>query len=290
MPTLAFLPISSITASSSMNPQIDQSTPTLEVFLPSETPTLDMIEGEADTPTMGLGTFQTFTPTFSSSPQPNTNAGKIQLLSPGPLSKVISPISIYGYTLTSLSKNGRVDLIGEDGRLLASKQLFPVSEFKWAFFNLDLSYKNISNAELGRISVSTLDAYGRENAVYSIHLFLLSEGTNIVYPSGNLDERCIVESPQKNQTISGGSFIIHGEFKAFNPLPLSVRLIGRDRSIIASQSVSLPVSENGGFAPFQLIMNYSVSSANWVLLEIKQNDDRIPGTAYLYSQEVYLLP
>lgn len=291
MPTLAYLPTSSPTLDAQTSQSIETPSPSVEPLQPgitSSSETLDVFSTET-TPQI-VGVSATSTPTTTAVPQPSANSGEIQLLAPGPQSKVISPISVYGYTLASISQRGRVDLYGEDGRLLASRQLFLESEYKWVFFSVDLSFKSESNAELGRVAVSTLDQYGRENAVTSYQLFLLSEGDNFIYPSGNLKERCVLQTPNKNQTISGGSFSVIGKFLPYNHLPLSIRLINGDRSILTSQTIPMQYNEGGEYVPFQLILSYSISSARWVMLEIKQDDDRIPGTAYLFSQEIFLYP
>jgi hypothetical protein len=291
MPTLASLPTSSPTPFLQSSESIEMPSPSVDPFQSAVTPSIETLDVfSTETPTQKVEISSTVTPTTTPVPQPLTNSGEIQLLGPGPLSKVISPISVYGYTLASISQLGRVDLYGEDGRLLASKQLFLESEYKWAFFKIELSFKSIPFAELGRISVSTLDEYGRENAVTSYHLFLLSEGGDFIYPSGSLKERCVLQSPNINQSISGGSISIIGKFLPYNHLPLNIRLINRDRSIITSQTIPMIYNEGDGYVPFQLLLRYSISSARWAMLEIKQDDDRIPGTAYLFSQEIFLNP
>lgn len=291
MPTLASLPIPSSTSFLQTNQPIETPSPSLEPFQSEYTPSNETLEAFITyTPTQDLEVSSTVTPTTTPVPQPSADSGVIQILGPGPSSKVISPLSVYGYTLTSISQRGRVDLYGEDGRLLVSRQILLESEYKWAFFSVVLAFKSVSNAELGKVSVSTLDQYGRENAVSSYQLFLLSEGENFIYPSGSIKERCILQTPIKNQSISGGSFNISGKYLPYNHLPLSIRLIDRDRSILTSQIISMQYNEGSGYIPFQLFMNYSISSAKWVLLEIKQDDDRIPGTAYLFSQEIFLYP
>jgi len=274
-------------------PRPETSSPTPKIIPPTETetessPTPESFATETPSPLPTINLIPTLTTTVI--PQPSIDSGVIQLLGPGPLSKVLSPIVLYGYSLASISKNGRIDLFGEDGRLLATQQLFLDTTYKWAYYYWEVPFKTSAAAELGRLTISTQDQYGRINAAYSIHLLLLSEGDSIINPPGNLKERCVIEKPTMNQNNSGGLLTVAGKMRPFNDLPLTVELVARDRSIITAQSVPITASANDSYVPFQVDLNYSVSTGTWALLVVAQSDNRIGGTMYLYSREIFLNP
>ncbi len=224
-------------------------------------------------------------------PQPSVNSGAIQIYGPGPLSKIVSPLDIYGYAIPGYKHKGRVDLYGEDGRLLASELLQLNTVYKWAYFYWSLPFSVSSAGELGRFSLSTQDQYGRLTAVYSIHLLLLPEGASIINPPGDLDlmERCSLEEPAVGEKPSGGVLSVSGKMLPFNNLPLTIGLIGRDGSVLNSQLV--PITPDGAnLVPFSVEIPYSLSRGTWELLTVSQFDDRIGGLMYLYSQEVFLNP
>jgi hypothetical protein len=265
--------------------------PTSELLpVPPEQETQTLVSLPTDTPppvsTAGIQTTQAATAV----PQPDADAGAIQLYSPGPLSKVVSPVTLYGYAIPGYENKGRVDLYGEDGRLLAGELLQLNTIYKWAYFYWDLPFEISAAGELGRLSLSTRDQYGLITAVYSVHLLLLPEGLSILNPSGNLDERCVLERPVAGKNISGGSLAVAGKFRPFNDLPLVVELTDGEGTVIASQLVSLEPSLDGGYVPFSSVLTYSVSNGTWALLVVRQPDERISGTMYLYSREIYLSP
>jgi hypothetical protein len=224
-------------------------------------------------------------------PQPSVNSGAIQIYNPGPGSKIVSPMVIYGYAVPGDKHKGRVDLYGEDGSVLTFEILQLNTVYKWAYFYWPLPFYLQSAGELARLSLSTKDQFGRLTAVNSIHLLLLPEGDSIVYPPGELDltERCVIEQPAQGQKPSGGVLTVAGTMLPFNSLPLTVGLIGRDGGLLNSQVVA--ITPNGANpVPFRVEMPYTLDRGAWELLVISQYDDRIGGLMYLYSQEIFLNP
>ncbi len=233
----------------------------------------------------------TKTSSFTAVPTPSTNAAAIQFYSPGPQSKIVSPLVLYGYAIPGYKHRGKVELFGEDGNVLASEILQLNTAYKWAYFYWPLPFNTTSAGELGRLTLSTQDKYGRTTAVNSVHLLLLSEGSSILYPPGDLDlmERCTIETPISGQKINGGMLIVSGKMHPFNALPLTIGLVGRDGTILDTQLI--PITPDGANAvPFRVEMPYSLQKGTWELLFVSQYDDRIGGLMYLYSQEIYLNP
>jgi hypothetical protein len=85
------------------------------------------------------------------------------------------------------------------------------TDYKWAFFSWSLDFKPRGVAEVGRLSLSTRDQYGRLTAIKSVHLVLLSEGDEIINPPENFEERCIIDSPPVGKRVSGGVLELNGK-------------------------------------------------------------------------------
>jgi hypothetical protein len=226
----------------------------------------------------------------TSFPPPEAQSAAIQFYVPGPMSQVTSPVHFYGYAIPGYNDKGRIQLYGEDGALLDSEVLQLNTAYKWAFFSWSLPFEVRGAGELGRLSLSTRDQYGRLTALQSVHLLLLPNGSEVVNPPGSLAERCVIESPVAGKRISGGNVSVSGEMQPYNSLPLVVELVARDGSSLGSSLVSVNPGQAGTFIAFQVDIPYSVTTYNPVLLTVSQNDDRIGGTMYLYSQEIYLNP
>jgi hypothetical protein len=183
-----------------------------------------------------------------------------------------------------------LDLYSEDGHLLASQVLHLYTPYKWANFYWEMSFDIKSIGELGRLTLSTQDEYGRVNAVNSVHLLLLSEGTSIINLPGDLKERCVIIQPVAGQLTSGGVLTVVGKMRPFNNLPLMVELVGRDGNVIGTHMVTISTTPNDAGVPFHVDIQYNITKAMWVLLSVRQNDDRVGGLMYLYSQEIFLNP
>ncbi len=278
------------TPSVSALPELTASSPTLQKAsptLPESSPTPQALPTDTLLP---LPPLEAPTLAATSVPQPSANSGTIQILSPGPLSKLVSPFSVHGYAIPSHEHKGYLDLYGEDGRLLASQLLQLYTPYKWAFFYWELSFHASSVGELGRLSLSTKDEYGRINALNSVHLLLLSEGPSIVTPPGNLQERCVIEKPAAGQRLSGGVLSVSGKMRPYNSLPLTAELVSRGGDVIGTSLIPISPAPDDGYVPFRVDITYRIPGAMWALLVVRQFDDRISGIMYLYSQEIFLNP
>lgn len=230
------------------------------------------------------------TPTATLLPQPAAGSGAIQFLSPGPLSKLVSPMIIYGYAIPGYGAQGRAALYGEDGRLLTAKLLQLNTAYTWAYYYGTLSFEVQGAGEFGRLTITTQDQYGRFTAANSVHFILLPEGLSIVNAPGNVKERCVIEKPAAGRRISGGSVTIAGGMRPFNRLPVAIQLIDRDGKVIASQAVEIQPAADDSYVPFQVTLPYSIPRGTWALMVVSQPDDRIDGLMYLFSREIFLNP
>jgi len=294
LPTMARIPDTPLPTAlptstpTTISPTSELPSPTL----PEASPTPDSISVSVPTETLLPLPTLNLLPTMATTaiPKPSADSGVIQFLSPGPLSKIVSPIKVYGYAIPGHDNQGSLDLYGEDGHLLASTLLQLYTPYKWAGFYLEMSFNINSLGELGRLTLSTKDDYGRVNAVNSVHVLLLAEGTSIINLPGDLKERCVIIQPVAGQRLSGGVLTVLGKMNPFNNLPLTLELVGRDGSVIGTQVVAISRTPNDDGVPFRVDIHYNISKAMWALLSVRQNDDRIGGLMYLYSQEIFLTP
>jgi hypothetical protein len=297
LPTLASLPAASASPLPTATPEPTNSppplilSPTAPTVTSTRQPTVAATDSfPSETPQPPVTIVMLPTQGATAVPQPDADAGAIQLLGPGPLSKVVSPLAVFGYALPGYGNKGKLELFGEDGRLLVSELIQLNSIYRFAYFYRTLTFQTGAVGELGRITLSTRDQYGRLSSVYSAHILLLSEGVSLINPPGNLQERCVVERPVVGRHNPGGTLAVTGKMRPFSSQPLTVELITRDGRTIASQQVPITPALDGSYVPFNTSLAYSVSGGTWTQLVVRQDDDRIRGMMYLYSQEIYLLP
>lgn len=272
LPTVVALTAESIAnaANDSMTMTLDASTPTVE---PTRTPE----------PTL------TFTPAPTRTPTsiPGHRSGAIRFEVPGPMSKVVSPITLRMLIRVGESEKMQVDLFGEDGRLLSRTVKNVPTSNNGALQSVKIPFEIRATAEVGRITVTTLDKAGRIQALNSVRVLLLSSGENEITPTGNPSEPFGVFSPVEEEEISGGVVNIRGDVWPFNLQPIVLELIDPEGKSLGLRIVTV---EEASPQLLETTIPYKVSEPTLARLTIRQDDDRMDGMFYVYSQLVLLNP
>ncbi len=225
--------------------------------------------------------------TFTQTTIPGHEPAAIQIFAPGPMSKVISPITLRMHIIAGESGKAQIDLYGEDGRLLTRNLKRVPPSGKGVDQQIKIPFEIRAAAEVGRITVSTLDKEGRMQALNSVRVLLLSSGNNEINPPGNPSEPVGVFSPLLEEPVSGGVLNMKGDVWPFNLNPVIFELLGPD-----GKSMGLRILNVDNLNPqlFETTIPYKVSEPTLARLTIRQDDDRINGLFYVYSQEVLLNP
>jgi hypothetical protein len=225
--------------------------------------------------------------TFTQTTIPGHDPAAIQIIAPGPMSKVISPITLRMNIVAGESEKVQIDLYGEDGRLLTRNVKRVPRSGKGVPQQIKVPFEIPAAAEVGRITVSTTDKLGRLQSLNSVRLLLLSSGINEFNPPGNPSEPVGVFAPVGEEPVSGGVLNIRGDVWPFNLNPVILELIGED-----GRSMGLRILNLDQLDPqlFETTIPYKISEPTLARLTIRQDDDRIDGLFYLYSQEVLLNP
>ncbi|NOY97627.1 MAG: hypothetical protein GXP40_00270 [Chloroflexi bacterium] len=259
------------TASVLSGPFASAASPTPEATLtPSPSPTPDIPP--------------TVTPTRA--PEPPLEA--IRILAPGPMSKVSSPIRLKAYIVPGADGQIRVELLGEDGRLLARNVLRKTSYLpEGAYVTLKIPFEVRAAAEIGRLQIITEDKFGRPQARAAVHLLLLSVGDDEISPPDAPYARCVLFDPLPDAPVFGGTLTIRGEMQPFNDTPVIVELLDESGKTLGLRVLTL---DGGSRQPFATTLAYDVTGPTPARLIVRQADDRISGLIYLYSQEILLNP
>lgn len=212
----------------------------------------------------------------------------IQIVSPGAMSKVVSPIVLKSYVRPGARGLIQVELLGEDGRLLAREVLYRESILvEGAYINIKLPFETRAAAELGRLQISTKDELGRPLEIASTHLLLLSLGENDINPGDSPYARAVFFYPEKDTEISGGMLPVSGEMQSFNDSPVVLAILDEEGKPLGTRNLSLTA---GSREYFETTINYEVDEQVEARLIVRQEDDRFAGSIYLHSQIVILNP
>jgi len=226
-------------------------------------------------------------PTFTITTIPGHEPAAIEISAPGPMSKVVSPITLRMNIVSGDSQKIQIDLYGEDGRLLARNVKTVRTSREGVDQSIKIPFEIHAAAEVGRITVSTKDKAGRIQSLNSVRVLLLSSGSNEITPPGNPSEPVGVFSPLLKDSASGGVLNVRGDVWPFNLNPVIFELLGPD-----GKSLSLRILTVEDIHPqlFETTLPYKVSEPTLARLTIRQDDDRISGMFYVYSQEILLNP
>lgn len=222
-------------------------------------------------------------------PIPTQTFAAIQILSPGPASKVTSPIRVNAYLTPGDKGHIQIELLGEDGRLLVRKILTYITPTRLQMIS-ELEFEISAAGELGRLIISTADKEGRTIAVASVDLLLLSLGESDITPSGDRLDRIIIQEPAPRTLIQGGNLMVSGFIRPSGEKSIWVELINAKNITVGYHQFTIPEPQETGHTPFSVEVPYTVSETTWVRLTVSQRDGRIPGIINLSSREVLLSP
>jgi len=246
----------------------------IETLTPSITPTL------TDTLTPA--------PTDTPTPSPSAPKSQIRIETPGPMSKVTSPVRLRIQVVSGGSELVQIDLQGEDGRLLARK-LERVPTWPGGYYvSLKLPFEIHAAAEVGRITISTKDDAGRLQSQLAMRVLLLSVGQDEITPEGDPAERAVFYTPPRKDAIAQDGVVnIDGRFLPFNDQPVVLELLDPEGRTLGLRVLDF---DGTGEQLFSTTVPYKVSAPTQARLVLKQDDERLDGLIYLYSQEILLNP
>lgn len=243
-------------------------------------------------PTGPTATPYTLPPPPTSTPTPKIPNAGIEIRNLGSLSKVVSPVHLYAYLKPGAGGKVRIELFGEDERLLARqiKVLNFVPVGAWAVFTTDLDFEISAAAEAGRLVVSVDDEYGRIVALNSVPLILLSIGGADVIPPADVLTPILIQEPTPKTLIQGGTVRVSGMARPADDKPLLIRLINTDGAEVGMRLANISAPDSQGYGTFAVDVPYKVSQPEKVLLTVSEGETSISDTIHLSSLEVMVSP
>ena len=214
-----------------------------------------------------------------------------QIISPGSGSKVISPFILRAAIKPGQNSVVRIELLGEDGRLLMREiRGYQSPQTEWISLGSEISFGINEIAESGRLVISIEDEQGRLQSVSSVDLILGSDGDQDLNLPPDLLEDIVLESPPENRLIQDGNMRVSGLARVRSSRPLRIEIITSDGKIVGTRQVSVTLSENNSYGTFAIDVPYAISNTQRVRVQVWEPGDRIPGIVNLSSVEVLLSP
>ncbi len=253
--------------------------------VPTETP----LPTETPIPSTALPTpTPTFEPGF-------TDFAQVRFISPGPMSSVVSPISLQVMLVAGDSEIVQVDLLGEDGRVLQRFLERVQRNGSGNYRSFDLKFEIRAVSERGYIRISSKDDHRRIQVLNTMPVLLYSIGQSQVNPVGNMIyERCMLEGLEDGDDVYGGVLPLKGRFWPFNRQPVFAELLSVDGRPIASRVLTFDGVDTQAF---ETTLPYKVTKPTLARLvfrqdnpEISVSDPELKKYIYVYTMEVMLYP
>ncbi|QYK50674.1 MAG: hypothetical protein KF701_09785 [Anaerolineales bacterium] len=177
-----------------------------------------------------------------------------------------------------------VELRDEAGRILARQ----IHAIETTDLNIELAFE-VSRPPLpAQLSVRTLDAYGRTQALNSVELTLLSEGPATIVP-GSEQAHITLNQPADGQSVPANLIAVSGTTYVADTRPLSIQLITREGRVLAAREV-YPQGELSRPAIFETVLAVSISEPTWVQIAVSAPGRNNAGPAHFIAVEVLLEP
>lgn len=241
----------------------------------------------------------TFTPTPTATPVPLPSAtptlpppfptAQIQILEPGPMSHLVSPLVLKMRIFPADSMQATILLYGEDGRLLneSNERFYAFSPRSGVYRSIRLPFSLSLVAERATLQISTATTHGILQSLITQRLLLLSAGENLITPPMPPVERLYLAVPAPQATASWGILAVQGVYYPVNTRPLHLELLAENGDLLAQQDIPIPSAE---LQPFALTLPYQVAENTKAWLVFSQEDDLLPIQAYGYARPLFLLP
>lgn len=244
---------------------------------PTLTPTI--------TPTPTPIPLPTSTPTL---PPPFPTA-QIQILEPGPMSRLASPLTLKLRIFPADSMRAQIVLYGEDGRILnqSSERFYTFSPRQGIYRLIRLPFTLNLVAERATLQISTATTRGLIQSLITQRLLLLATGESVLTPPMPPFERLYLAVPAPQAQVFGGTLAVQGTYYPMNTRPLQVELLTENGDLLALEEISIPTLE---LQPFALILSYQVTESTPAWLRFSQEDEYLSIPAYLYSRSIQLSP
>jgi hypothetical protein len=260
----------------------------------TSTPTAADTKTATITPTITPTPTKTSTPTKTATSLPDEIPfAAVQIIHPGHHSKVTSPIDLYTFVAPGGDGRIRVELRGEDGRMLYRQVFLYTDTPTGARVNLKTSvtFEIPGAAETARLTISVNDEHEQLKSLSSVDLVLLAEGQADLNPSGDMLENIFIRQPSIKSLIQGDYVLVTGLARTGDNQPLLVEIISADGRVIGSRLAGItPLEEDGGHRLFASEVPFTVSSPTWARVTVYDNSGRLPRPKHVSSVEILLSP
>ena len=168
-------------------------------------------------------------------PTPDPQDAPIRIYNPASDSKIVSPFQLFVAAIPGADGNVHMRLTGENGSILSEKTwIFPYANGRRTTIDEEVSVDISGLAEAARLTIFTLDKYGRMIALTSEDLLFISIGETELMEAQNLMAPFTIRSPYPETVIRRGIVQLRGITRTRTASALFYELIDQKGNIVGS--------------------------------------------------------
>lgn len=264
-----------------------------------------------DTPYVPLPEDPTYTPYVITATAPAVTmtpmeGGALEAIligSPGPGSRVASPVTVQGQSRPTFEQNLVVAVYGEDGEQLALQPTTILAPFPEAGdFSTDIAFL-VAAEQPGRISVYETSAMdGGILHLSSVEVTLLPSGAAQIGPAPIHFESIVISAPQPTAQVGGGIITVSGISDYYFEANLGLMLCGgggsgtpnalcgTEDNILAAGNAFIDSPEVGQSGPFSGELSYTIAEPTPARVVVYAASPRDGGLLHVASIPITLMP
>ncbi len=203
---------------------------------------------------------------------------------------MVSPIPVYAILKPGYEKRVRLELIGEDQRVL-TRQIIAIPYLNRegeGILSLSLNFEIPGTAEAARLSISTEDEFGRMTALNSIPLILMSVGEADLIPALDMRQPIFIQQPTPKTLIQGDTVVVSGRAHPDGDEFIMIQLVAEDGKVVGKRICSLTPPDASDYGMYVIDVPFTVTESTPVLMMVWQSDDGFSNIIHLTSQEILL--
>jgi hypothetical protein len=232
------------------------------------------------------------TPTNTKIPAtPVPQDAPVRIFIPASYSKITTPMTLLAAVIPGSGGNVHMQLTGENGRIILQKDwIFPYANGRRITIDEKFDLQISGVAESARLSIYTLDAYGRIIALSSEDILLISIGDTDLVEANNIMDAFTIRSPYPEKNIHHGIVEVRGITRSRMASTVYMELVDQTGVMVGSYIHPQVIQPSLEYQILDCDIQYQVKAPKWVRLIMHQIDIRTGKDVAIASMVLKIYP
>lgn len=215
----------------------------------------------------------------------------VRIFIPASFSKVTAPLKLLVAVVPGSGGNVHMRLTGENDRIILQKKwIFPFANGRRTTIDEEFDLQISGVAESARLTIYTLDDYGRVIALSSEDILLISIGDTDLVEATNIMDAFTIRSPYPEKNIHHGVVEVSGITRTRVASTIFMELVDQNGTIVGSYASDDVIEPSLEYQIIDIDIPYQIKSPKWVRLIMHHMDTRTGKDVAIASMVLKLYP